>query len=162
MKLSIVYDSKTGSTAKMAEYIAEGVRTVPGAEARVFPITAVDEDYVKASSALIVGTPTYNGSLTARMKAWLEEAPAKLDVAGKLGGAFATAAFIHGGGDLAIQCVLTHLMVDGMMVYSGGHVHGMPVIHLGPVAISPELDSFAPLFRTYGQRMAQQAAKLNG
>ena len=107
MKLSIVYDSKTGNTAKMAEYIAEGIRTVPGAQVQIFPITAVDEAYVKASSALIVGTPTYNGSLTARMKSWLEEAPAKLDVAGKLGGAFATAAFIHGGGDLAIQCVLT-------------------------------------------------------
>lgn len=49
MKLSIVYDSKTGSTAKMAEYIAEGIRTVPGAEAKIFPITAVDEAYVKES-----------------------------------------------------------------------------------------------------------------
>ena len=145
----------------MAEYIAEGIRTVPGAEAKVFPITAVDEAYVKESSALIVGTPTYNGSLTARMKAWLEDAPAKLDVAGKLGGAFATAAFIHGGADLAIQCVLTHLMVDGMMVYSGGQAWGMPVIHLGPVAIGPDLEGFAELFRTYGQRMARQAASLN-
>ena len=145
----------------MAEYIAEGIRTVPGAEAKVFPITAVDEAYVKESCALIVGTPTYNGSLTARMKAWLEESPAKLDVAGKLGGAFATAAFIHGGADLAIQCVLTHLMVDGMMVYSGGQAWGMPVIHLGPVAIGPDLEGFAQLFRTYGQRMARQAASLD-
>lgn len=78
-----------------------------GAEAKAFPITAVDEEYVKASDALIVGTPTYNGYLTARMKAWLESAPAKLNVAGKLGGAYATAAFIHGGGDLAIQCILS-------------------------------------------------------
>lgn len=134
---------------------------MPGAEAKIFPITAVDEAYVKESSALIVGTPTYNGSLTARMKAWLEDAPAKLDVAGKLGGAFATAAFIHGGADLAIQCVLTHLMVDGMMVYSGGQAWGMPVIHLGPVAIGPDLEGFAELFRTYGQRMARQAASLD-
>ena len=134
---------------------------MPGAEAKIFPITAVDEAYVKESSALIVGTPTYNGSLTARMKAWLEDAPAKLDVAGKLGGAFATAAFIHGGADLAIQCVLTHLRVDGMMVYSGGQAWGMPVIHLGPVAIGPDLEGFAELFRTYGQRMARQVASLN-
>lgn len=28
MKLSIVYDSKTGNTAKMAEYIIEGVAQV--------------------------------------------------------------------------------------------------------------------------------------
>ena len=120
MRLAIVYDTKTGNTAKMAEYLIEGFTAVDGAEAKAFPITAVDEEYVKASDALIVGTPTYNGYLTARMKAWLESTPAKLNVAGKLGGAYATAAFIHGGGDLAIQCILTHLLVDGMMVYSSG------------------------------------------
>lgn len=160
MKIAIVYDTKTGNTAKMAEYLMEGIASVDGAQAKAFPITAVDEEYVKASDALIVGTPTYNGYLTARMKAWLESAPAKLNVAGKLGGAYATAAFVHGGGDLAIQCVLTHLMVDGMMVYSGGQAKGMPVIHLGPVAIAPDLEAFAELFRVYGKRMAEQAAQI--
>lgn len=144
----------------MAEYLIEGITSVDGAEAKAFPITAVDEEYVKASTALIVGTPTYNGTLTARMKSWLESGPSRLNVAGKLGGAYATAAFIHGGGDLAIQCVLTHLMVDGMMVYSSGQAKGMPVIHLGPVAISPDLDTFADLFRIYGKRMAEQAARV--
>ena len=158
MRLAIVYDTKTGNTAKMAEYLIEGFTAVDGAEAKAFPITAVDEEYVKASDALIIGTPTYNGYLTARMKAWLENAPAKLNVAGKLGGAYATAAFIHGGGDLAIQCILTHLLVDGMMVYSSGQAKGMPVIHLGPVAIAPDLDAFADLFRIYGKRMAEQVA----
>lgn len=156
MRLAIVYDTKTGNTAKMAEYLIEGFTAVDGAEAKAFPITAVDEEYVKESDALIVGTPTYNGYLTARMKAWLESTPAKLNVAGKLGGAYATAAFIHGGGDLAIQCILTHLLVDGMMVYSSGQAKGMPVIHLGPVAIAPDLDAFADLFRIYGKRMAEQ------
>ena len=158
MRLAIVYDTKTGNTAKMAEYLIEGFTAVDGAEAKAFPITAVDEEYVKESDALIVGTPTYNGYLTARMKAWLESAPAKWNVAGKLGGAYATAAFIHGGGDLAIQCILTHLLVDGMMVYSSGQAKGMPVIHLGPVAIAPDLDAFADLFRIYGKRMAEQVA----
>lgn len=142
----------------MAEYLIECFTAVDGAEAKAFPITAVDEEYVKESDALIVGTPTYNGYLTARMKAWLESTPAKLNVAGKLGGAYATAAFIHGGGDLAIQCILTHLLVDGMMVYSSGQAKGMPVIHLGPVAIAPDLDAFADLFRIYGKRMAEQVA----
>ena len=158
MRLAIVYDTQTGNTAKMAEYLIEGFTAVEGAEAKAFPITAADEEYVKGSDALIVGTPTYNGYLTARMKAWLESTPAKLNVAGKLGGAYATAAFIHGGGDLAIQCILTHLLVDGMMVYSSGQAKGMPVIHLGPVAIGPDLDAFADLFRIYGKRMAEQVA----
>ena len=52
-------------------------------------------------------------------------------------------------------------MVDGMMVYSSGQAKGMPVIHLGPVAIGPELDSFAELFRIYGKRMAEQAVQIH-
>ena len=110
---------------------------------------------------IIVGTPTYNGCLTARMKEWLEDELTKLDTAGKLGGAYATAAYIHGGGDLAMQCVFTHMLVEGMMVYSSGQAKGAPVIHLGPVAIAPNLDDFAKLFITYGKRMAQQAAELH-
>lgn len=89
MKLAIIYDSKTGNTAKMAEYIIEGITSVSGVEAKAFSIDAIDEAYIKDSSALIIGTPTYNGYLTARMKAWLESTPAKLNVAGKLGGAYA-------------------------------------------------------------------------
>lgn len=161
MKITIVYDSVTGNTAKMAEYIIEGVARVEGAEAKAFPLDGIDEAYAKESAALIVGTPTYHGYLTARMKAWLEGGPSKLNAAGKLGGAYATAGYIHGGGELAVQCALTHLMVAGMMTYSGGGSQGVPVIHLGPVAIAPNLDEFAELFRTYGERMARQAAKLS-
>ena len=160
MQISIVYDSKTGTTQEMARYVIEGVTSVAGMEAKAFSIDNIDAEYVKNSCGLIVGTPTYNGYLSARMKAWLESGPAALQVAGKLGGAYATAAFIHGGGDLAIQCILTHLMVDGMMTYSGGQSYGMPVIHLGSVAIAPQLEQFADLFRTYGQRMATQVAGL--
>lgn len=160
MKVSIIYDSKTGHTARMAEYIAQGVLSVDNAEAKTFSIDAVDAGYVKESSAVIIGTPTYHGYLTARMKQWLETGLSRLDVAGKLGGAYATAGYIHGDGDLAIQCILTHLLVDGMIVYSGGHCHGKPFIHIGPVAIAPDVDSFADLFRVYGKRMAQQALQI--
>jgi NAD(P)H dehydrogenase (quinone) len=161
MNLSIIYDTKTGNTAKMADYIIQGAQSVDGVEAKAFGIDAIDEDFVKNSNALIVGSPTYNGSLSGRMKMWLESGPSKLNVSGKLAGAYATAAFIHGGGDLAIQCILTHLMVDGMMAYSSGQSKGMPVIHLGPVAISPNIDEYAELFKIYGKRMAEQALKIS-
>ena len=160
MKLTVIYDTKTGNTAKMAEYILEGMQSVAGVEAKAFQIDNVDADYVRESKAVVVGTPTYNGSLTARIKAWLETAPAQLQLAGKLAGAYATAAYVHGCADLAIQCVLTHLMVAGMMAYSGGGAQGAPVIHLGPVAIAPNLEEYAELFRIYGKRMAEQAVKI--
>ena len=158
MKLAIVYDSKSGNTAKMSEYIIEGMQSVEGVTAKAFHIDQVDGEYVRSSTALIVGTPTYNGYLTADLKKWLEQAPPKLNLAGKIAGAYATGAYIHGGGDLAIQCVLTHLLIEGMLVYSGGQSKGVPVIHLGPVAIAPNLDEYAELFRIYGKRMAEQAA----
>lgn len=157
MQMSIVYDSKSGNTAKMAEYIIDGIQMVEGVEAKAFHIDQIDVGYVSSSKALIVGTPTYNGYLSANMKAWLEKMPTKLNLAGKVAGAYATAAYVHGGGDLAIQCVLTHLLIEGMMAYSGGQSKGAPVIHLGPVAISSNLDDYAELFRIYGKRMAEQA-----
>lgn len=156
MKLSVIYDSKTGNTAKMAECIIKGAEQVQNVEAKAFSIANIDKEFVKESKAVIVGSPTYNGSLSAALKAWLETEPAKLNVAGKLGGAYATAAFVHGGGDLAIQCIITHLLVDGMMIYSSGQAKGMPVIHLGPVAICGNLDAYAELFVLYGKRMAEQ------
>lgn len=161
MQISIIYHSKSGNTAKMANYIIEGILSTNCVKAKAFSIDNIDSDYVKASDALIVGSPTYNGYLSAKLKEWLEFGPAKLNVAGKLAGAYATAAFIHGGGDLAIQCILTHLIVDGMMAYSGGQSKGMPVIHLGPVAISPNVDEYAELFRLYGKRMAEQVIALH-
>lgn len=157
MKLAIIYDSKSGNTAKMAECIMEGIQSVGDTEVKSFRIDQVDAEYVHECKAVIVGTPTYNGYLTARMKAWLETEAPKLKLAGKLAGSYATAAYIHGGADLAIQCVLTHLMIEGMMTYSSGQSKGAPVIHLGPVAIMPKLDEFAELFKIYGKRMAEQA-----
>lgn len=161
MKLAIAYDSKSDNTAKMGEHIIEGIQSVEGVEAEAFHIDFVNEKYVCSSEALIIGTLTYNGYPTASLKAWLEKDLVKLNIAGKVGGAYATAAYIHSGGELAIQCILTHLMVDGMMVYSGGGAKGEPVIHLGPVAIASDLDSFAELFRIYGKRMAEQVLSLH-
>lgn len=163
MKLCIIYHSQSGNTARMAQEIIRGIESVDGMEARAFNIDEViDQDYIAQCSTVIIGTPTYNGTLSGKMKSWLETAPKQYGFAGKLGGAFATANYIHGGGAIAIQCVLLHLMCAGMVVYSGGGAYGAPVIHLGPVAIAPDLDNFAELFQTYGTRMARQTAALFG
>ena len=158
-KIAIIYDSKTGTTAKAAEYIAEGSRSV--CEAKCFPITAVDADYVKDCDGVILGSPTYFASLTADMKVWLEKEAAKLNLAGKLGGAYATEQYIHGGAENAIQVILTHELVLGMMVYSGGGSHGKPIIHLGPVGMSQNIEEFRELFSAYGKRFATQVLAIS-
>ncbi|MCQ2391519.1 MAG: flavodoxin family protein [Kiritimatiellae bacterium] len=160
MDIAVIYDTKTDNTAKAAEWIAEGARSVSGADVRTFRIDNVDADWVKGCAAVIVGSPTYMAEMTAAMHLWLEREACRLGLAGKLGGAFATEQYVHGGGERVISSILTFMMVYGMMTYSGGGSKGAPVIHLGPVGMSPAMEDYRSLFETYGRRMAEQAAQL--
>lgn len=157
-KIAIIYDSRTGTTAKAAKYISEGIKEI--CEAKIFSLSDVDMDYVKTCDGIILGSPTYFASLTANMKAWMEAEAPQLELAGKLGGAFATEQYIHGGAESAIQILLTHEMVLGMMVYSGGGSHGTPVIHIGPVGLSQNIEDFRDLFVVYGKRFAIQVLSI--
>ncbi|WP_288311106.1 flavodoxin family protein [uncultured Acidaminococcus sp.] len=157
-KIAIIYDSRTGTTAKAAKYISEGIKEI--CEAKIFSLSDVDMDYVKTCDGIILGSPTYFASLTANMKAWMEAEAPQLGLAGKLGGAFATEQYIHGGAESAIQILLTHEMVLGMMVYSGGGSHGTPVIHIGPVGLSQNIEDFRDLFVVYGKRFAMQVLSI--
>ncbi|HML36480.1 MAG TPA: flavodoxin family protein [Bacillota bacterium] len=159
MKMSVLYYSKSGNTKKMAEVIARGMQSVDGVEARTFPIEQIDETWVKESRCVVLGTPTYYADLAGTVKSFLENCK-KYELAGKMGGAFATAEYLHGGGNIAIQTVLTHMMVMGMLTYSGGGAYGKPIIHQGPLAIMGRLEESEETFRLYGQRMASKAAEL--
>ena len=160
MKAAIVFDSRTHTTEKAATFIAEGLKSVDDIEARCFKIDEADFEYIQQSQLVIFGSPTYMASVTAKMKSWLESNAGKLKLAGKLGGAYATEQYIHGGAENAIQEILTFMMVMGMMTYSGGSSCGKPVIHLGPVGMSQDIESFKDLFVTYGQRMGKQLLKI--
>ena len=160
MKITIFYDSRTNNTATMANYITEGMMKVDGVEARAFNITDIDEDFAKASDAFVFGTPTYAGGPTAEMYSFLLNQAAKYGLAGKLGGVFATQQYVHGGADVTMLRMAETLLVFGMMIYSGGGSWGAPVIHFGPVEVSPDMDAYKDLFITYGERFAKQAVKV--
>lgn len=132
MKISILYYSLTGHTREMAEVIAEGVRTVPGCEVKLFPLDAIDKEFLAASSAVFFGTPTYLASTCWQWKKWFDE-PAPCSLGGKLGAVFATANFAQGGADIAIQTLLTHMLVKGMLVYSGAEPAGSPTSTSAPL-----------------------------
>ena len=162
MKTMVLYYSKTGHTKQMAEIIAQGMERVQGVEAKACSIDALDEAWAAESKCIVLGSPIYFASICAAVKTWLEGPCQKCQLAGKLGGAFATMDYVHGGGDLGIRLILDHMMVYGMMTYSGGGSCGAPVIHLGPVALSGDLDASKETFLTYGERMAAKAAELFG
>ena len=160
MKMTVLYYSKTGNTKHMAEIIAKGMEQVDGVEAKTFPIDQIDEAWAKESKCIVMGSPIYMASTCAPVHAFLQGPCGQYGLAGKLGGAFATADYIHGGGDLGIRQILDGMMVWGMLTYSGGGMLGKPVIHLGPVAISDNLDAFTDTFLLYGKRMAAKTVEL--
>lgn len=168
MKLAVIYDSKTGNTKQAAEWIAEGMNSVPNVEAKAFLIHTVDESFVKEAKGVVIGSPSYTAMLTPDMRTWLLESASKLEMAGKLGGAFATEQYTHGGGELVIQTILTNELVYGMLCYSGGGSWGEPRIHIGPVGVNANkeahnaLEKYEDNFKIFGNRFAQKAAELFG
>lgn len=161
MKLAVIYHSVTHNTAAMAEYIVQGMNSVEGIQARAFPIESVNEDFVHDCGGVVFGSPTYAGAPSAVLCTYLEQQARKLGLAGRLGGAFATEQYIHGGATNAIMDILRHLLVLGMVVYSSGSSCGKPVIHYGPVQVSPDTESYRELFITYGMRFARQSLKIS-
>ena len=160
MKMTVLYFSKSGNTKRMADTIADGMNSVDGIEARAISIEEVDEDFVKESRCVVLGTPIYLASMAGAVKSFLDGPAMKLQLAGKIGGAFATANFLHGGGEIGIQSILSHMLVLGMLPFSGGGSFGQPVIHLGPVALAGKLEESEETFKLYGERMAKKTSEL--
>lgn len=165
MKMTVLYYSKTGNTKRAAEAIAEAMASVDGVEVRAFAIDELGEGekgFITESRCVVLGTPTYLASLCGEVKTFLDGPAMKLGLAGKIGGAFATANFLHGGAEIAIQSILGHLMVLGMLVYSGGGAFGMPPIHLGPVVIANNPEASDDFLRLYGERVATKTKEVFG
>lgn len=161
MKLAIIYFSKTGNTRIMAQEVATGMEKVAGTEAKTFSLDDIDDAFIEESRAVVFGTPTYYANTCWQMKKWFDESR-KYDLSGKLGAVFATAHYAQGGADTAILNILGHLMVKGMLVYSGGSALGQPFIHLGAVAIDENFEQSKPMFQIFGERIAQKAVELFG
>ncbi len=168
MKLAVLYDSKTGNTRQAAEWIAEGMSSVEGTDARAFAIGSEDSAFVEEAAGVVIGCPSYAALMTPDLRSWLLASAPKLHMAGKLGGAFATVQYTHGGGETVIQSILTNELVLGMLCYSGGSAFGRPIIHLGPVGVNSnvephnKLENYRDNFRIFGARFAQKAHSLFG
>lgn len=93
-KILIAFDSRTGHTEKMANYIAEGIR-IAGGQTDVKKISALkSEEDLQGYDAYAFGSPTYHRDMIGTMKTWLFMVQ-KADLAGKLAGAFGS--YTHSG-----------------------------------------------------------------
>jgi len=94
MKVLIAYDSRTGHTEKMAEYMSEGVR-FSGQEVETKKISEIkNEAALQGYDAYIFGSPTYHRDMTQGMKTFLFLVQ-KANLEGKVGGAFGS--YTHSG-----------------------------------------------------------------
>ena len=161
MKISIIYHSETGNTRQMAELVREGC-VAAGAEAKCMPIDAVDTAYVEDSAAVILGSPTYEGTCSWQMKRFLDGGPRGL--AGKLGGVFASQNWPGGGGaSFAEMTLIAGMLVLGMLVYSGGIAEGMPYLHFGAVSRkAPDEDFYRDRCLKLGENITKKAMDIFG
>ncbi len=140
----VIYYSRGGNTRKMAEYIGEAI-TKEGLEAQIKDVREVSAHDLLGFEALVIGSPTYYGSMSAEIKKLLDDTVqfhGKLD--GKIGAAFSSSANIAGGNETTILDILNAMLIHGMIIQ--GDWQGD---HYGPVAID------AP-----DQRAAKQCARL--
>lgn len=152
MKIHIVFYSMYGHVYKMAEAVAEGARSVEGAEVKLFRVPELipDEtlervgakgaqaafasipvatpDDLAAADAIIFGCPTRFGNMAAQMRNFLDQTGQlwmKGALIGKVGSVFTSTASQHGGQETTITSFHTTLFHHGFIVV------GLPYSHPG-------------------------------
>lgn len=138
-KVLVLYYSSYGHVAEMARAVAEGAKEVPGTDVALkrvpelvspdiaeksgyriepdVPIATVAE--LEHFDAIVIGTPTRYGNMTAQMKNFLDQTGglwARGALNGKVGSVFTSTATQHGGQESTILATHTVLLHLGMVI----------------------------------------------
>jgi NAD(P)H dehydrogenase (quinone) len=197
-KVLVLYYSAYGHIETMAQAVAEGAReagaqvdikrvpeTVPDDVARsshfkldqAAPIARVDE--LESYDAIILGTGTRYGRLSAQMATFLDQTGSLWSrgaLNGKVGGAFVSTASQHGGQETTLFSLITNLLHLGLipvgLPYSfqgqlkldevtGGSPYGATTIAASDGSRQPSENELAGA-RFQGKHIAEIATKLFG
>lgn len=155
-KVLIIYYSRTGNTEKMAELVGEGVKG-EGVEVEIKKVEDVKLEELLEVQGIVMGSPTYYGSLAAELKALLDKS-VKFhgQWEGKVGAAFSSAANIGGGNETTIMDILKAFLIHGMIIQ--GDSRGD---HYGPVSIGAPDSRAASQCRKLGEKVARLVKKLS-
>jgi NAD(P)H dehydrogenase (quinone) len=143
IKVNVIFYSMYGHIYKMAEAIAEGAKSVPGAEVKLLQVaeTIPDDvlekygakaarasfakvptatlDNLTEAHAIIFGTPTRFGNMAGQMRTFLDQTgPIWFSggLIGKVGSVFASTASQHGGQETTITSFHSTLLHHGMII----------------------------------------------
>ena len=134
----VLYYSRTGSTAQLAQYIARGIENVAGMQARIRtvpPVSAtceavdkaipdagapyVELDDLRHCSALALGSPTRFGNMAAPLKYFLDNTSALWlagDLVDKPACVFSSSSSMHGGQESTLLSMMIPLFHHGMLL----------------------------------------------
>ena len=145
MNILVVYYSMYGHTFKMAQAVAEGVRSVAGAELTFRRVKEFEEvnrvieandfarqvrenqkdipvctlDDLRAADGVIFGTPTRYGNMTAQMKQLIDSTASLWlngELEGKPAGLFTSTGSTHGGQETTLLTMMAPLIHLGMII----------------------------------------------
>lgn len=156
MKVLVLYDSKTGNTAKMAKAVAEGVDE-SGVESVLKTVDEASIDELPQVQGVIFGSPVYYGLPSGKLKAWIDDS---IKYHGKLthlvGGAFASSGGTHSGAESTVLALLEACLVHGMIVQ--GSPSGP---HYGAASVGSPREKEVEYCKKLGLRVAELVKKLN-
>jgi NAD(P)H dehydrogenase (quinone) len=134
----VLYYSRYGATAKMAEYVARGVEKINGIEARIRTVPAVSPvseavensvpqqgppyatlDDLKSCAGLALGSPTRFGNMAAPLKYFFDTTGALWQsgaLIGKPAGFFTSTASLHGGQETTLISMMLPLIHHGALI----------------------------------------------
>ncbi len=159
LTILVLYYSRHGATRKLAELIAQGIDSVPGAEARLRTVPAistvaeatepdipvhgapyVDLEDLADCAGLALGSPTRFGNMASAMKYFLDGTATDWvngTLSGKPAVVFTSTGSLHGGQEATLLSMMIPLLHHGMLVM------GLPYTH-------PELMNTASGGSPYG------------
>jgi NAD(P)H dehydrogenase (quinone) len=119
-RILVLFDSRGGLTEQLAEAVAEGVNSVPGAELLYRRLEEARIEELKSCDALVLGSPNWSG-ITGKLKDWIDRSGDLWEtgeLAGKVGAAF-TAGYSRSAGIEATLLQLLHLLLAHGMLVAG-------------------------------------------
>ena len=166
VRVLLLFDSRGGLTEQLAEAVAEGVRSVDGAELLYRRLDDTDQKVLLEIDALIVGSPNWSG-MTGKLKEWFDHSGDLWetgDLAGKAGACF-TAGWSRSGGTEATLLQLMHLVLSHGMVFVGlpwSETMRRSGSYYGATAHGEVTDDDRSQARALGRRVAETALRLSG
>ena len=165
-RVLLLFDSRDGLTEQLAAAVAEGVRSVEGAELRYLRLDEAEQNELLETDALILGSPNWSG-MTGKLKEWMDHSGDLWEtgeLAGRPGGCF-TAGWSRSGGTEATLLQLMHLLLSHGMVFVGlpwSETMRRSGSYYGATAHGEVTDEDRAQARALGRRVAETALRLKG